>query len=213
MPEPTTLDQTRIAEMQALANRGRHQSGWGFAYHRDVSTLLAENTELQAILDAGEENYRGILAEERTALIQRADKAEAALARLQAENTELHKRVTEAEAFFLFGAMNRMVDHGTREIMERVDQAEAEVSRLNAERDEAQRALKAALLDPPVWHREPLYQRVERECWKQHAVDFQDCEEPACLLLKRLAGLVNWTVDMNGVNQPTTTPSPPPPVR
>lgn len=58
----------------------------------------------------------------------------------------------------------------------------------------------AALLEPHAEHHdEPLHQRVERECWKQHPTDFVDCDQPACVLLKRLARALGWTVGTNGV--------------
>lgn len=59
--------------------------------------------------------------------------------------------------------------------------------------------IEAALLEPPTDHNEPLHQRLERECWKQHYQDFGVCEQPACVLLKRLASAIGWRTDINGV--------------
>lgn len=59
--------------------------------------------------------------------------------------------------------------------------------------------IESALLDPPGWHSEHLHERIERECWKQHSDDFEACEQPACLLLKRIAVALGWKVTLNGV--------------
>ena len=81
-----------------------------------------------------------------------------------------------------------------------IDKLADTISALHA----SHQALIAALTEPPTWHREPLHERVERECWKQHPDDFNACEHPACLLLKRIAVALGWTVTMNGVTPSTT---------
>lgn len=57
----------------------------------------------------------------------------------------------------------------------------------------------AALLDPPPNHTEAIHERVARECWKQHGLNFLVCDQPACVLLRRLAGLLRWGITLNGV--------------
>jgi hypothetical protein len=59
--------------------------------------------------------------------------------------------------------------------------------------------IRKALLNPPSDHHESLHQRVERECWKQHPENFGVCQQPACVLLKRIAVTLGWAVGTNGV--------------
>lgn len=67
--------------------------------------------------------------------------------------------------------------------------------------------LERALLDvhPAAHPSEALHERVERECWKQHYQDFGVCDQPACVLLRRIAALLGWEIGMNGVSRPVQT--------
>ena len=61
----------------------------------------------------------------------------------------------------------------------------------------------AALLSPPAWHHEPLHRGVERSCVEQHEELFKNCHEPGCVLLKRIARALGWSVEMHGVKPPS----------
>jgi hypothetical protein len=114
--------------------------------------------------------------------------------------------------------VTELVEEETRELQAQLSEAQQEIAtyrttvadeiarmqRITAMVERMQQdseTLRNALIEPPSWHRESLHERVERECWKQHHKDFKDCEEPACLLLKRIAPTLGWTIGINGLEK------------
>ena len=60
----------------------------------------------------------------------------------------------------------------------------------------------AALREPIDGFAFPLHRHIAQECEQDHADLFPECREASCVLLRRIARSLGWTITERGVTNP-----------